>query len=321
MEMIKQPLGHNITCLDAQYVHPGIASIYLLEQDAKLCIIETGTAHSVPYILAALEAQGRSAEDVEYVIPTHIHLDHAGGAGELMQHCPNAKLVVHPRGAYHMAHPEKLQAGTMAVYGEETFRQLYGTLTPIAEERIIQAEDNHEIDFHGRILRFMDTPGHALHHFCVLDSLSKGIFTGDTFGLSYRQFDEGGRNFVFATTTPVHFDPDALLSSIDKLLALKPRQMYLTHYCAIQTSQENIAQLKKSVQAFVEIALAAKNSGENRQRLIEQQLLEWIVKESYRINNTLSESERRRIVATDARLNAQGLEVWLNRLEPKARGV
>ena len=207
-----------VYCLDAEYVQPGVAAIYLLEQHGQLCIIETGTSLSLPLVEQAIASLGLSPGDVAYIIPTHIHLDHAGGAGALMRACPQAQLIIHPRGAAHMVDPAKLIAGTIAVYGEQNYQRLYGEVVPVDETRMIIADDGFSLEFNGRTLEFVDTPGHALHHFCVVDSMSRGVFTGDTFGIAYPQLATAAGPFIFATTTPTHFDPDALLNSINRVL-------------------------------------------------------------------------------------------------------
>lgn len=304
-------LGNGIYCLDANYIKEGVASIYLLVENQKACVIETGTSHSIPSIQQGLELLGLGFNDVEYVIVTHIHLDHAGGAGSLIQRCPNATFIVHPRGAWHMINPEKLVAGTTAVYGEEKFTELYGELTPIEEERVISADDEYRLDFHGRDLLFLDTPGHALHHFCIYDEKSKGIFTGDTFGVSYPQLSTNGEPFIFATTTPVHFDPDAMLNSIDRLMTLKPEKMYLTHFCVITPTATLVANLKSSIKAFVSLAKSFPQT-EDRADKIEAEILEWFLAELKKSGCALAVDEQKSVLAMDAKLNAQGIEIWLN---------
>ena len=314
-------LANNITVIDAHYVQRGIASIYIVTQNKKVTLIETGTAHSVPYILGALTELGFTPNDVEYVIPTHIHLDHAGGAGELLDRCPQATLVIHPRGAAHMIDPAKLEAGTMAVYGEEKYRKLYGTLKPIKAQRVMVADDGFELDFNGRILRFIDTPGHALHHFCLYDQQSEGIFTGDTFGVAYKIFASIKSEFIFATTTPVHFDPDAMQSSIDKLLLLKPKYLYLTHFGMIEVTDAVVIQLTHSIKAFVKIAHSEKDKSAGRVGRIEKKLMHWLLGELDKTDCVLPLEDRKKQLATDCHLNAQGLDVWLKRVAKQARNA
>ena len=267
--------SHGITVIDAHYVQQGIASIYLVAQGDKVSIIETGTTHSIPYILSALNDLGFSVEDVDYIIPTHIHLDHAGGAGALIEKCLNAQLVIHPRGAEHMINPKKLEASTIAVYGKEKYQVLYGTLKAIPEHRVIVANDNFKLNFNGRIFHFIDTPGHALHHFCIYDEVSQGIFSGDTFGLAYKKLGSNQDEFIFATTTPTHFDPDSMRASIDRLLAFNPTFMYLTHFGVIKLNDTIVKQLLKSINAFVAIAESEKDTKENRVSRMEQKIMNY----------------------------------------------
>lgn len=307
-------LEHDIYIVDAQYMQPGVACLYLMRRGDQIAVVETGTTHSVPRILQALKTMGLSRDAVRYVIPTHIHLDHAGGAGALMELCPNAQLLVHPRGAPHMIDPEKLEAGTIAVYGEDKYRELYGELRPVPAERVTEVADGFELDFNGCTLSFVHTPGHALHHFCIHDSASRGIFTGDTFGLAYPNLYRNGKPFIFATTTPVHFSPDDMLSSIDRLLALQPKHMYLTHFGPIAPTPEVVAQLKQSILVFKDIALRHQQKQINRQAMIEQDLRAWLLREL----DAEPSGETADWLANDVRLNAQGLEVWLRRLEKQA---
>lgn len=316
-------LGNGITLIDSGYQYGDVAVLYLMEHDGKCAIIETGTAHSVPFILEVLASKALSTDDVLYVIPTHVHLDHAGGAGELMHQCKNAQLVIHPFGARHMVDPTKLEAGTKAVYGEEEFEKLYGSLRPINAERVIETtfdkNQRFSLDFNGRSLEFLDTPGHAKHHFCVYDKLSEGIFTGDTFGLSYPQLsadsDDSHQNnpFIFATTTPIQFDPEALLNSIDRLVSLNAKQMYLTHFGAITPTHAVIDQLKQSVKKFSEIALDYKDNEENRISLIQQKIKDYLLDEIEKHGCKKNRGVCEGIIEIDSLLNAQGLDFWLKK--------
>ena len=162
-------IASGIEVIDSGYYSKDFAAIYILRQNDKIAIIETGSNFSVANVKKALDKNGLSFADVVYIIPTHVHLDHAGGAGMLMQKCKNAKLIVHPRGAQHLIDPRKLIAGAMAVYGKQKFKKLYGDIIPIESSRVIEADNNCILDFEGRKLKFLDTPGHARHHFCVWD--------------------------------------------------------------------------------------------------------------------------------------------------------
>ncbi len=310
-----KPLDQGIYRLDVEYVMPGVACLYLMIQRGKLCIIETGTTLSLPIVQKAITSLGLGFDDVAYIIPTHIHLDHAGGAGALMQKCPQAKLIIHPRGAAHMADPSRLIAGTIAVYGEENYQRLYGEVIAIAADRMIIAEDGMRLDFNGRILEFIDTPGHALHHFCVVDALSKGAFTGDTFGISYPQLNTPAGPFIFATTTPTHFDPDAMLASIDKVLAREIQSLFLTHFGMVEVTDRLISQLKHSVIDQAALALPEKGSPEGRVDRLQGRIFELFMAALKADGGEQSQTWYQQQLSPDCLLNAQGLDAWLRRLE------
>lgn len=313
---IIQEQGYGIYQIDADYVAPGVACVYLIREGDRLALVEAGTANTVPHILAAIEQLGLTPDHLDYVMPTHIHLDHAAGAGAVMQACPNAQLIIHPRGASHMIDPAKLEAGTRAVYGDEKYDELYGQLIPISEDRVTQAGDMFSFDFNGRTLTFMDTPGHAKHHFCIHDSRSNSVFSGDTFGLSYRMFDtDDGQILHFVTTTPVHFDPEAMRESIHRIANMKPEAVYLTHYGPVQNDRIRIEHLLDSLDAFVEIALNEKGQPEQRTERMTQAIADWLIAKALSIKPDLDEQTARKWLATDADLNAQGLEVWLQKQE------
>ncbi len=319
MTMVRyEDLGHGITCIDTGYGRPGLAACYLIEAGNWAAFIDTGTYYTVPRLLEVLQSRGIGLESVAYVMPTHIHLDHGGGAGELMRQLPKAKLVIHPRGARHMIDPAKLTAGATAVYGEVAFRKNFGELVPIPAERVIKAADGFILDFNGRQLAFLDTPGHALHHYCVYDPTSKGFFTGDTFGLSYREFDTEKGPFIFATTTPVQFDPDAWLRTLERLLAYAPQRMYLTHFGCVENVPALADRLRQSIQSFADIALEAAAAGDDRYRRIRQRMLDQLLRELDEHGCDLSRASRESLLAMDIDLNAQGLEIWLARREKAA---
>ena len=307
-----EELGNGISAIDSGYLGNDIAAIYLLRQNDEVAIIETGTKHSLPYINRALEKEGLSYSNVSYIIPTHVHLDHAAGAGVLMSLCTNAKLAIHPRGARHMVDPSKLIAGTMAVYGEEKFNQLYGELMPIDFDRMIEADDGFILDFCGRELKFIDTPGHARHHFCVWDKLSGAMFTGDTFGVSYREFDTKDGVFIFPTTTPTQFEPAELIKSIAKIMEYKPKYVCLTHFGAIKPTKRVVKQLIDSINCMSNIAkeyYGQQHSEEKMSGAIMQYLLKQL--EQTGISNLDFCKEK---LTNDVALNTQGLIYWQHKL-------
>ncbi len=312
-----EDLGHGLYCLDARYMKDGLACCYLLIEGAQVAIIETGTAHTVEAIQVALGSLGLPLDAVRYVVPTHVHLDHAGGAGLLMARCPNATLVVHPRGARHMVDPSRLIEGVKAVYGEDAYRELYGELIPVAQERVIAAEDGAVIELGGRSLEIRHTPGHAEHHFCVWDMRSQGWFTGDTFGLSYHFEALSEERFILPTTTPVQFNPDKLLDSLDLLMSYDPRRMYLTHYGVLEAPANYLQSLKQQIRGWSQMALKLK-PGVDREQTIAEKLSEAIKQQILEQWPNTDASGILEELSMDIELNAQGIEVWLTSLEKES---
>ena len=225
-----QALPHSIFVIDTGFYRPMFDASFLIVEDGRAAFVDTGTNFAVPRLLAALDDLGLAPESVDFVIPTHVHLDHAGGAGLLMQALPQATMLVHARGERHMIDPQLLYQGALAVYGQAEMDRAYGSLVPVPAARVQATHDGMTVQLAGRPLRFIDTPGHARHHHCIWDERSRGWFTGDTFGLSYREFDTANGAWVLPTSTPVQFEPEALRNSIERLLARDPEWMYLTHF-------------------------------------------------------------------------------------------
>ena len=216
-----------------------------------------------------------------YIFLTHIHLDHAGGASECMRRFPNAKLVVHPRGARHMADPTRLVAGATAVYGEAEFKRVYGEIHAIDADRIIEAPDDFRMDLNGRPLLFLDTPGHARHHYSIYDERSNAFFTGDTFGVSYRDFDVDGMEFIFPTTTPVQFDPIAAHASLDRIMSYNPQHVFLTHYSRIGHLTQHAESMHSLINSFVEISEQANKDNTDRHTRISTAIQELTIQATY----------------------------------------
>jgi glyoxylase-like metal-dependent hydrolase (beta-lactamase superfamily II) len=288
-----------------------MAACYLLESDTEVAVVETGTNHSVPRILRVLQQRGWTPEQVRYVIVTHVHLDHAGGAGALMQSCPRAELLVHPRGARHMVDPAQLEASVRGVYGDDVFDRDYGTLVPVPEARVRAMADRETVELGRRRLLFRDTPGHARHHFCVYDERSRGWFTGDTFGLSYRETDTARGPLAFPTTTPIQFDPEALKASI-RMLAESPADwMYLTHYGRVGEIRRLAGDLQSGVDRLVDIALRHRGRSD-RAGAIQDDMMDWLLQAARAHAVELDEGVLREVFKGDVDLNTQGLEFWLD---------
>lgn len=303
---------HDIHVIDTAFQRDHFDAAYLLVGNGRGAFIDCGTSHSLPNLLAAVERAGLGVDAIDWLILTHVHLDHAGGAGALMQRLPNARLLLHPRGAPHMIDPARLVAGATAVYGEAEMARSYGRIVPVAAERVVVAEDGHRLSLGGRELLCIDTPGHARHHLCVWDEASRGWFTGDTFGLSYRELDSAQGAFIVPTTSPVQFEPEALHASIDRLMAQAPEAMYLTHYGRVRDTARLAADLHVQIDAMTAIARACDGRAD-RHRALVAALGELCLERARAHGCRLDDAGVLRVLGMDIELNAQGLECWLDR--------
>ncbi|HEY6896061.1 MAG TPA: MBL fold metallo-hydrolase [Rhodocyclaceae bacterium] len=302
---------HGIYAIDAHYGAPLIAAVHLIVENGRVALVDTGHNPAVPQVLAQMAGLGLHREQVDYIILTHVHLDHAGAAGTLMQHFPNAQLVVHPRGARHMIDPSKLAAATREVYGEEKTLELYGELVPVAAERVIEAGHEKAVSLAGRQLQLFDAPGHAKHHITIRDERTGHFFTGDTFGLSYRHLDANGRAFVFPTTTPSQFDPAALHATVDLIAGYQPEALYFTHYSQARDVPRLAGDMHRLLDELVAIAQREKDSGPERQTRICAGILDLVEREAAEQGWALQGKAAREHMTMDAVLNAQGLDIWL----------
>jgi glyoxylase-like metal-dependent hydrolase (beta-lactamase superfamily II) len=301
-----------VVAIDTEYARPLQDASHLIVEDGHGAFVDTGVNNSVPMLLAALQQSDLDPADVDFVFLTHIHLDHAGGAGLLLQHLPNARCVLHPRGAPHMIDPARLIAGTKAVYGEEQTAKMYGEIQPINEARIDIAGDGEVFSLHGRELQAFYTEGHARHHYCLVDAKSRGIFTGDSFGVSYRELDTAAGEFIFPTTTPVHFDPDEAHKSIDRIMSYEPERLYLTHYSEVGNLERLAADMHKGIDAFVSMARENANA-DSRTETLQEAMFEYFVAGLERHGFKGDRDMMWSILSIDVNLNTQGIEVWLDK--------
>jgi len=262
--MSKQPidLGNRIYLIDGfDLGTAGRTGSYVIKEE-ELTIVETSASPSVPYILKGLAELKLDPKDVKYIIVTHIHLDHAGGVGLLLEHCPDAKVVVHPKGARHLADPSRLIAGAKAVYGDK-FDSLFHPILPVPEERIIVKEDRETLVIGPNCtLQFFDTPGHANHHFSIYDPVSNGIFTGDTIGVRYQQVEEYGTTLYLPSTSPNQFDPQAMLQSLRMIRDLQVDRIYFGHFGMSTEVEEVYKQIEQWLPVYVETAADTFEQGE-----------------------------------------------------------
>jgi glyoxylase-like metal-dependent hydrolase (beta-lactamase superfamily II) len=301
-----------ITAIDTEYLHPGHAAAHVVQHRGRAAFVDVGTNDSVPYLLAGLEALGIAREAVDYLLLTHVHLDHAGGAGRLMRELPNAVAVLHPRGAPHMIDPAKLIGGARAVYGEERFRQFYGDILPIAAQRVRTTRDGDTLSLAGRELEILHTPGHAMHHQVFVDRAHACMFTGDTFGLSYRELDSPRGAFILPTTTPTQFDPEQLIASVDRLVSYSPQALYLMHFSRVTDVPRLAESLKGQIRDHARIAEQSV-AAQDRAAAIRSGLSSLWRELAVRHGCRLAPDRVLALLEGDLELNTLGLLAWLER--------
>jgi glyoxylase-like metal-dependent hydrolase (beta-lactamase superfamily II) len=297
-----------ITAVDTEYVRPQMDAAHIVASGLRAAIVDTGPNTAVPLVLAGLAELGIERDAVEFC-SSRTCTGSRGGAGALMRELPRATAVLHPRGAPHMADPRMLIEGTRAVYGPELYAQLYGEILPIERERIAIAQDGQRFELAGRVFECIHTPVHALHHQCVVDHGAASVFTGDTFGLSYREFDTVQGPWIMPTTTPTQFDPSQLKASIVRIMQFRPRRAYLTHYSEVGDCARLANDMYDAVDEYVRIARAA-DLDTKRMRYA---LRSWALFSLRAHGVTLSDDAIDSILDKDFELNAAGLAVWLKR--------
>jgi len=313
---------HTIDCHYADY--SDVACAYLIQEGNRASFVETNTTHAVPRLLDKLSSLGIPKENVDYVIITHVHLDHAGGASALLAACPNATLLAHPKAAKHMIHPARLIESTKAVYGEENFERLYGRIDPIPESRVRVMLDGESLNWGSRSLNFLYTKGHANHHFCIFDSLSGGIFTGDSFGIAYPKMENGGR-FIFPTTTPTDFHFEEAIRSLNLILDTGARTAYLTHFGGISELKQQAEYLKVGLELCQKAIVDAKirltsdwhqmpkeQSDQEVSGFLKEQVKRMISHLAEKQDVVLTEKDWK-LLQLDVELNSQGLLFALQR--------
>lgn len=248
MSSASQP--DSVITIDCHYVAPEIAASFLILENGRAAFVDTNTRRALPHLLNALESHNTAPDRVEFLIITHIHLDHSAGTAALLEHCPNATVLCHPRAARHLINPARLVTSAKQVYGEDVFDHLFGEIQPVPDSRVRVMHDGEALDFGTRTLRFLDTPGHARHHMCIYDSGSNGVFAGDCFGLYYPALQSGHRPLITCSSTPTDFDPVEARRTVHRILETGCTRVYLTHFGAVQPVQDAAEELLRSIDAM-----------------------------------------------------------------------
>ena len=305
-------VAEGVIVVDTEFIRPRADASHLIVDAGRAAFIDTGTYFSVPNLLAALAGQGLDADAVDFIVLTHVHLDHAGGVGRLAAALPHARVLVHPRGIAHIVDPSILAAATQAVYGAARFAAEYGEVSGVPPERVSAVADRERIQIGRRTLEFVHTPGHALHHVCLVDCDTREVFTGDTFGVSYRELDTAAHEFIFPTTSPSQFDPEQLHASIDRILEYRPTAAYLTHYGRVTHVDQLARDLHSSLDAFVQIGRSVAGAPDPAARM-KPLLFDHLSARLTAHGFGGDAATRHALLDGDVELNAAGIALWLAR--------
>ena len=294
--------------IDCQYLFPQFAASFLRVVNGRAIFIENNTVHAVPRLMKELRSHQVSPENVDFLIVTHAHLDHAGGTSLLADLCPRATVLAHPKAARTLINPERIIESAKKVYGEKKFLELYGEIKPVPEERVRLISDGEAISWQDTPLKFFFTAGHASHHFCVLDEKEKAIFTGDSFGLCYPAL-KGTKDFHFPSTSPIDFDFEEAIRSVDKIVASGAETAFLTHFGPVGHLKRRGEELKRHLafhQGLIDRAILENISSSVLQGFMVGILTQYVEAElkGSGINST---EEVRDLLRGDLELNAAGL--------------
>jgi glyoxylase-like metal-dependent hydrolase (beta-lactamase superfamily II) len=303
-------LGHEVFQIDTRMAgYDGITAGYLIRGD-RPCLVETGTAPSAPVVRDALAALGIGPADLATVVVTHIHLDHAGGAGDIAAMFPAAQIAVHQRGARHLADPSRLMAGARMVYGA-ALERLFGVLAPVPAERIVALDDTGTVDLGGgRRLDSHYSPGHAKHHVGLLDSATGDLYVGDAAGVYMP--DTGD---IRPATPPPDFDLAAALASVRRFAALRPARLLFSHYGPVDQVSETLDRSAEEINVWVEETRRARTAGldlDHAVAMVRDRTLDRYAATSPDADPALAERFER---VSSARGSVEGIMQWLEKAE------
>ncbi len=305
------PLGHEVFQIDTRMVgYEGITAAYLIRGD-RPCLVETGTAPSAPVVRDALAALGIGPGDLAAVVVTHIHLDHAGGAGDMAAMFPAAQIVVHQRGARHLADPSRLMAGARLVYGR-ALERLFGVLAPVPAERIVALDDIGTIDLGGgRRLDSHYSPGHAKHHVGLVDSDTGDLYVGDAAGVYLPETGD-----VRPATPPPDFDLDTALASVRRFASLQPTRLLFSHYGPVTAVGETLDRSVQEITVWVEKTRQARAAGldlDHAVAMVRERTSDRYLATSPGADPVIAKKFER---VSGAVTNVEGIMHWLSKTEP-----
>ncbi len=261
--MHSRKIGDNLFLIDLQTGgFKNLIASYVLKGE-RVLIVETGPTSSIPCLLAGLKELDVNPNNVAYVALSHVHIDHGGGAGTLLRKLPNAKVIVHPKGAPHLKDPAKLWAASQETLG--FVAEIFGKPEPVPEDRIIVAAEGMTFDIGERVkLKVLETSGHASHNLSFYELQNQGVFPGDSAGAYFGEFDT-----VFPTTPPP-FRPDIALVSLDKLIDLNPQFLYYSHFGKAADAVKRLRNYQVQIKLWLNIAEESLKHGENAETIRER---------------------------------------------------
>jgi glyoxylase-like metal-dependent hydrolase (beta-lactamase superfamily II) len=297
--------------IDCNYVESEFATSYLLihehEGKSRGLFVECNTNYAIPYLIQAAERNGLARDQIDGLIITHVHLDHAGGAGLFMQTFVNARLFAHPRAARHAIDPSKLIASATAVYGEEFMQKVYGAILPCPADRVVVVENGESISWAGVRLETKHTRGHANHHLCVIEPITRTLFSGDAFGVSYPKVNEGHGLVVIASTSPTDFDGDAAIETVEWIRTRNIDRVALTHYGFLELENVDSAARQLTDQLSFAISLVARIRVESLSvDAVVVAIEDWMIR-YYALKGSPLDAEDLQRLSIDFKVNAQGL--------------
>lgn len=306
----------NLITIDCNYIKSERAAAYLIVSKGETAFVDNNTPRAVPLLLDALKNAGHTPDSVKYLIVTHIHLDHSAGTAALLEACPNAVVLAHPRAVRHLVDPTRLVESAKQVYGEELFARLYGTVQAVPEARVRAVNDNEQISLNDRKLVFMHTAGHARHHITIFDETSKTAFTGDTFGVSHPRFMRGTRPFVLCSTAPTEFEPDKAHESVKRIVEIGALRAALTHFGILDNVPAAAPSLLRSIEDMAAILHEAAESpleGEALVALCEEKIRRAVRREMEESGITATVEDEEWLNG-DIRINAAGIAYCATRM-------
>ncbi len=307
-------LGHDVFQIDTKMAgYDGITAGYLI-RGSRPCLVETGTAPSGPVVRRSLDALGVGPADLATIVVTHIHLDHAGGTGDMAGHYPGAEVVVHQRGARHLADPGRLMASARMVYGDALDR-LFGALAPTPPDRIRAVDETGSVDLgDGRRLDSHYSPGHAKHHVGLLDSVSGDLYVGDAAGVYLPETGD-----LKAATPPPDFDLGQALASLRTFGALQPARLLFSHYGPVDAVDETLRRSAEEIRVWVDETRLARGSGQDLDHAAA--MVAQRTKDRYAaLKDGADEATAARLGRmSNTPANVAGIMRWLDQSEPAAQ--